>query len=111
MPQIFDGDRTKADAFMRELRIFMIANRGVPGFESPIRRIAIALTFIKGPEVDGWVEGILNAVEQLHPINDNVEYTYLDFLQRFNEQFADSTKQETARAAIHRLKFKFPEID
>jgi hypothetical protein len=111
MPQIFDGDRTKADAFMRELRIYMIANRGVPGFESPIQRIAIALTFIKGPEVDGWVEGILNAVDQLYPVNNNVEYTYLDFLQRFNEQFADSTRQETAQAAIHRLKFKFPDIN
>jgi hypothetical protein len=71
----------------------------------------IALSFIKGPEVDGWVEGILNGVDQLHPINDNIEYTYLDFLQRFNDQFTDLTKQETAHTTIHRLKFKFPDID
>ena len=70
----------------------MMANQGVPGFESPIRRITIALTFIKGPQVDGWVEGILNSLEQLHPINDNVEYMYLNFISRFEAQFADSTK-------------------
>ena len=66
--------------FIRELRIYMMANQGVPGFESPIRCVAIALTFIKGPQVDGWVEGILEGLEQLCPINDNIKYTYLNFL-------------------------------
>jgi len=74
----------------------MMVNHRVPGFESPIRQIAIALTFNKGPQVDGWVEGILQALEQLNPVEDNVEYTYIDFLARFKEQYADSTKQETA---------------
>ena len=89
----------------------MMANQGVPGFESPIQRIAIALTFIKGPQVDGWVEGILEVLEQLHPINDNIEYTYLNFLTRFKSQFADSTKQEVAQASLDRLVFHFPNID
>ncbi len=30
-----------------------MANQGVLGFESLIRRIAIVLTFTKGPQVDG----------------------------------------------------------
>ncbi len=71
-----------------------MANQGVPGFESPIRCIAITLTFIKGPQVDGWVKGILKGLEQLHPIDDNMEYTCLSFLTRFKAQFVDSTKQE-----------------
>jgi len=110
-PQPFDGDRTKAEAFLRELRLYMIANQGVPGFESPIRRIAIALMFIKGPKVDRWVEAMLQAIEQLHPIRDNIEYTYTDFLHCFQTQFTDSTKQETAQAALDRHHFKFPFID
>jgi len=44
---------------MRELRLYMMANHRVLGFKSPIRRIAIALTFIKGLQVSRWVEGIL----------------------------------------------------
>ena len=83
-----------------------MANQGVPGFESPIRRIAIALTFIKGPQVDGWVEGILEGLEQL-PINDNVEYTYLNFLSHFEQQFVDSTKQEVTQASLDHLTFLF----
>jgi hypothetical protein len=58
-PQIFDGDQTKADAFIRELHLYMMANQGVPGFESPMRRVAITLTFIKGPKVDRWVKTML----------------------------------------------------
>ncbi len=89
----------------------MMANQGVPGFESPIRRIAIALTFIKGPQVDGWVEGILEGLEQLHPIHDNIEYAYTNFLSRFESQFTDSTKQEVAQASLDCLAFHFPNID
>ncbi len=74
----------------------MMANQGVPGFKSPIRQITIALTFIKGPQVNGWVEGILEGLEQLHPIANNIEYTYINFLARFEAQFVDSTRQETA---------------
>ena len=96
---------------MRELRLYMMANHRVLGFESPIRRIVITLTFIKGPQVNGWVEGILQALEQLNPIEDNVKYTYIDFLACFEEQFADSTKQEMAQASLDHLKFRFPHIN
>src|SRR5216683_3311731 len=89
----------------------MMANQGVPGFESPIRCIAIVLTFIKGPQVDGWVEGILEGLEQLHPINNNIEYTYLNFLSRFESQFTDSTKQEVTQASLDRLAFHFLNIN
>ncbi len=89
----------------------MMANQGVPGFESPIRQIAIALTFIKGPQVDRWVEGILKGLKQLYLIDNNVEYTYLNFLARFEAQFADSTKQEVAQASLNQLTFHFPSID
>jgi hypothetical protein len=41
----------------------------------------------------------------------NVEYTYTDFLHHFQTQFTDSTKQETAQAALDRHHFKFPFID
>ncbi len=71
----------------------------------------ITLTFIKGPQVDGWVEGILEGLKQLHPVDNNVEYTYLNFLTRFKAQFVDSTKQEVAQASLDRLSFHFSSID
>jgi len=89
----------------------MMANQGVPGFKSPIQHITIMLTFIKGPQVDGWIKGILEGLKQLHPIDNNVEYTYLNFLMRFEAQFADSTKQEVTQASLNHLSFHFPSID
>jgi len=110
-PLLFNGDRTHADAFIRELRIYMMANQGVPGFKSPIQCIAITLTFIKGPQVDGWVEGILEGLKQLHPINNNIKYTYLNFLSQFKSQFTDSMKQEVAQVSLDHLTFHFPNIN
>jgi len=110
-PQVFEGDQMKAEAFLRELCLYMMANRGVPGFESPIRRVAITLTFIKGPKVDRWVEAMLQILEQLDPAIEDVKYVYTNFLTHFQNQFTDSTKQETTQAALDRLAFKFPFID
>ena len=73
--------------------------------------MGITLTFIKGPQVDGWVEGILEGLKQLHPIADNIKYTYINFLVCFEAQFADSTKQEIAQASLDRLTFCFPNVD
>ncbi len=81
------------------------------GIPPLIQHITITLTFIKGPQVDGWVEGILEGLEQLHPVADNIEYTYLNFLTQFETQFMDLTKQETTQAALDHLKFCFPDID
>ena len=50
--QIFKGERDKADAFMNELLGYLLLNTNVPGFESPIRQVALALTLIKGPHMD-----------------------------------------------------------
>jgi hypothetical protein len=110
-PQVFEGDRTKAEAFMRELRLYMLANHGVPGFESPMRRVAIALTFIKGMKVDGWVEAMLQTLEQLDPATEDVEYVYTNFLNHFQTQYTDSTRQEVAQAALDKHTFRFPLVD
>jgi hypothetical protein len=55
LPRIFEGDRDKADAFLTEYLGYLMLNQGVPGFESPIRQVAMALTLIKGEKVDLWV--------------------------------------------------------
>ncbi len=42
LPCIFDGDRQQADAFINELLTYIHVNIGVPGFESPMRKIVTA---------------------------------------------------------------------
>ena len=40
LPRIFDGDRTRAEAFLTEFLGYLVLNNGVPGLESPIRQVA-----------------------------------------------------------------------
>jgi len=61
--------------------------------------------------VDGWVEGILKGLEQLHLVADNIKYTYINFLAQFDTQFTNSMKQEVARVALNHLKFHFSNIN
>jgi hypothetical protein len=110
-PQVFKGDQTKVEAFMRELRLYMLANHRVSGFESPMRHVAIALTFIKGLKVNGWVEAMLQTLEQLDPAMENVEYMYTNFLNHFQTEYTDSTKQEVTQAALNKHSFCFPFVN
>jgi len=50
--RILDRERQQVDAFINELLTYIRINIEVPGFESPMRKIAIALTYIKGDKVD-----------------------------------------------------------
>ncbi len=57
------------------------------------------------------MEGILEGIEQLHPVADNIKYTYLDFPAQLKAQFVDSTKQEVTQASLDHLTFHFPNIN
>ena len=52
LPTIFEGDHSKAESFLREFSTYLLVNYDVPALTSFIKRIAIALTCIKGPEVN-----------------------------------------------------------
>jgi hypothetical protein len=46
LPQIFDGDKKLARTFLDNLLGYFRANSRVPGLNSPIRKVSIALTLI-----------------------------------------------------------------
>ena len=52
LPTIFEGDHSKAESFLREFSTYLLVNYDVPALASFIKRIAIALTCIKGLEVN-----------------------------------------------------------
>jgi hypothetical protein len=111
LPRIFNGDRTKAEAFLTEFLRYLMLNHGVPGLESPIRQVALALTLIKGEKVDLWVKNMIDAIRRLHPVHHNVPAVWNEFEQAFRQKFVDSTGELRARNQLDKLKFKYPEID
>src|SRR5216683_947301 len=111
LPRIFKGEREKANSFMNELLGYLLLNANVAGFESPIRQVALALTLIKGPRVDQWVQNMTTWLRSLDPINDNVPRVWDYFTTTFKQQFNDSTRTQRSRQQLEKLRFKFPDID
>ena len=111
LPQIFTGDRTKATEFIEEVKGYIQLNQDVPGFNSPIKKAALTLTLIKGPEVTGWVRNMGHWIDQLNPTLDNVPFVWEQFLREFARQFHDSQQEERARIKLENLRMTFPDID
>jgi len=86
-------------------------NQGVPGFKSPIRQVAMALTLIKGKKVDLWVKNMLDSLRRLHLVQHNVPAVWNHFKEAFRTKFTDSTRELQARGQLERLKFRYPDID
>jgi len=111
LPRIFNGDRTRAKAFLTEFLGYLILNQGVPGFESPIRQVALALTLIKGEKVNLWVRNMIDTLRRLHPVHHNVPAVWEEFKQAFKDKFVDLTRELRARNQLEQLKFKYPNIN
>ena len=56
MPDKFDGNRTKTNTFLQEFNILWNMNENNEMFQSPYLRINLALSLIRGPNVDDWVQ-------------------------------------------------------
>jgi hypothetical protein len=53
LPQIFTGDCSKVDNFIKEVKGYLRLNQDVAGFDSPIKKITFTLTLIKGEDTAG----------------------------------------------------------
>jgi hypothetical protein len=95
VPQDFFGDQEKADDFIEEVRGYLCLNANVSGFNSPKKKAAFTLTCMKGPEVAGWVRDMGRVIDQLGP-NNNAPIFWEQFLQEFETQFQDSSREDHA---------------
>jgi len=111
LPQIFTGDRLIADDFIEEVKGYLRLNQDVAGYNSPIKKVALTLTLMKGPQVAGWTRDMGTWLDTLDPVLDNIPDVWDQFLYEFSQQFQDSQRENRARGEIERCTMKFPEID
>ena len=52
---------------------YYLANIGVAEFNSWIRKVVIACTYIQGPLVDKWVDRAIDWLSRLDPLIDDIE--------------------------------------
>ena len=96
LPQIFYGDRSKADDFIEEVKGYFCLNTDVTGYNSPYKKVAFTLTLVKGEETAQWVRNMGNWLDTLDPIADNVKDLWLQFLEAYAYQFQDSQAAQRA---------------
>ena len=111
LPEPFTGERAKAGNFIEAMKTYVHLNRQVPGFESTMQKINLALTLMHGKKVAGWVKNIGTALDELNPDTDDVDKLWTTFLEEFAQQYTDTQAAERARVALESLRMKAPEID
>ena len=112
-PTIFTGDRSLSNKFLREFRIYQMANRENPAMNVALDCIGIAISYIHRPNVDDWVEHMLNQIDQY--IASGVclqdERLWNMFKQTFAQSFTDTTKKQSAHQKLMHLKMKPNSLD
>ena len=96
-PTTFDGDRSEADRFITQFGLFRIINDRNAVITNPKRRVALALTYIRGPKVDAWVAQQhyllsikANRAARTHRDAANTDETlWEDFIAEFKRAFSE----------------------
>jgi Retrotransposon gag protein len=111
-PTIFTGDHTLSDTFMHDFKIYKIMNPLADVMKQPYAHVATALSLIRGPKVDNWVDEQLNDLEQkicATPRSDKMLWT--EFETAFTNAFTNTAKKEDTYQKLKHLKMKDELID
>jgi len=111
LPQVFTSNRAKAQDFLDEVLGYFHVNRGVAGFKSPMHKVSITLTMIKGSEVARWAHNMGRWIDTLDPVVDDIELIWEQFQTEFTEQFTNSQQQQHTHLDLDNCQMKFPEIN
>jgi Retrotransposon gag protein/Zinc knuckle len=111
-PTIFAGDRSLSDTFMRDFKIYKIMNPLANIMKQPYAHVATALSLIRGPKVDDWVDEQLKELEQkVRTISRSDETLWTEFEAAFATAFTDIAKKEDAYQKLKHLKMKDELVD
>ena len=112
-PVIFDGDRSKAEAFLLEWTIYRLLNGEQDIMRQAFSRVMLFLTFIKGPDVQEWTNmqvGWLGS-RILVGAGRNQEHLYDEVMDSFKMAFTDTMSLQKAKAEFQTIKMEKGELD
>jgi Retrotransposon gag protein len=111
-PTIFTGDRSLSETFMHDFKIYKIMNPLADVMKQLYARVATALSLIRGPKVDDWVDEQLNDLElKVRTTPQSDETLWTDFETAFTDTFTDTAKKEDAYQKLKHLKMKDELVD
>jgi Retrotransposon gag protein len=111
-PTIFAGDQSLSETFMCDFKIYKIMNPLTDVMKQPYACVATALSLIRGPKVNDWVDEKLKELEQkVRTIPRSDKSLWTDFETTFTSTFTDTAKKEDAYQKLKHLKMKDELID
>jgi hypothetical protein len=112
-PPEFDGNCSYAITFMNKFNLYRLANMEAEQMEQPMKRAALLLGFIKGPNIDDWVQ--LRMDEMLDRYNRGIsphDPIYWDDLgAKFMQAFNDTASWEQAEEKLQHLAWIPGDVD
>ena len=111
LPTIFNGNCAEAHRFIEAVKSYIRLNEDVPGFRSPMKKVALTLTLMQGENIAAWVEAAGRTLDNLDPATQNIPAVWDYFVEEFEQQYIDTQALERARVALESLKMKPPLID
>src|SRR6267142_3668115 len=120
-PTIFNGEKSKTNQFVTEFQLWWMTNRRAEAMNNPFQRAILCLSFIRGPEVDNWVEEKINQLRRAvlgdpangippthHPTE---EALWNNFGADFRAAYQDTAAEENAYAQLKGLRMVKDRID
>jgi hypothetical protein len=116
-PPIFDGTRSRGTIFWNTLIRYKLLNRNNTAISNPFNRILTALSYMRGPLIDDWVdmqskwlEGRVNPTVAGH-LADTDETLWNEFEAAFLDAWKDSARVTTAEDQLNKLTMKGLDVD
>ena len=107
-PAIFNGDCSKAEAFMLEWTIYMLLNEETEVMNQAFSRTMTFLTFIKGPNIQEWVSLHVRWLgSQIHNgARKTEEYLFNTVIDSFHSAFTDTMSMQKAKDEFQNIKME-----
>ena len=109
----FNGDHSKAKAFILEWTIYMLLNEDMEVMSQAFSRTMLFFTFIKGPNVQGWVGLQVGWLGRCIHAGARIteEYLYDTVMGLFNTTFTDTMSMQKAKAEFQNIKMEGGDLD
>jgi hypothetical protein len=115
-PAIFNGNQTDSKTFLSQFRRFKMLNKDNDIMKTPFYCVLTALSYIRGENVNNWVESQDLGLETkttraTNPLRYDDEALWTEFVTNFKTTWSDTAAKETADNQLQKLRMKDREID
>jgi hypothetical protein len=116
-PAVFTGDRSRSESFWNEFRRYRLLNRNNDSISIPFFRVLTALSYIKGPLVEDWVNACDIELERrtdstkTGSVREDNEVLWNEFEISFKAAWTDTAKTQSAYSQLMKLQMKDLDID